>query len=90
MDSLNIETSGIQKRNEDIMKIAILIQCHKNPKQINLLLERLNHPDIDCYLHIDKKADFTDKIIHRKMCLCFRMNSVFRWNGHRFRRLRQR
>ena len=40
------------------MKIAILIQCHKNPKQINLLLERLNHPDIDCYLHIDKKADF--------------------------------
>lgn len=46
------------------MKIAILIQCHKNPKQINLLLERLNHPDIDCYLHIDKKADFTDKIIH--------------------------
>lgn len=48
------------------MKIAILIQCHKNPKQINLLLERLNHPDIDCYLHIDKKADFTDKIIHRE------------------------
>ena len=48
------------------MRIAILIQCHKNPKQINLLLERLNHPDIDCYLHIDKKADFTDKIIHRE------------------------
>ena len=66
------------------MKIAILILCHKNPKQINLLLDKLNHQDIDCYLHIDKKADFTDKIIHRKMCLCFRMNSVFRWNGHRF------
>ena len=48
------------------MRIAILIQCHKNSKQINLLLERLNHPDIDCYLHIDKKADFTDKIIHRE------------------------
>lgn len=30
------------------MKNAILIQYHKNPKQINLLLERLNHPDIDC------------------------------------------
>lgn len=30
------------------MKIAILILCHKNPKQINLLLERSNHPDIDC------------------------------------------
>jgi hypothetical protein len=30
------------------MKIAILIQCHKNPIQMNLLLERLNHLDIDC------------------------------------------
>lgn len=48
------------------MRIAILIQCHKNPKQINLLLERLNHPDIDCYLHIDKKADFADEIVRRE------------------------
>lgn len=48
------------------MKIAVLIQCHKNPQQINLLLERLNHPDIDCYVHVDKKADFADKIIHRE------------------------
>lgn len=48
------------------MKIAVLIQCHKNPEQINLLLNRLNHPDIDCYVHVDKKVDFTDKIIRRK------------------------
>lgn len=48
------------------MKIAILIQCHKNPKQINLLLDKLNHPDIDCYLHIDKKADFAGEIIRRE------------------------
>lgn len=48
------------------MKIAILIQCHKNPIQMNLLLERLNHLDIDYYVHIDKKADFADKIIARK------------------------
>lgn len=47
------------------MKIAILIQCHKNPEQINLLLNRLNHPNIDCYIHVDKKADFIDKIIKR-------------------------
>ena len=40
------------------MKIAVLIQCHKNAKQINFLLNKLNHPDIDCYLHIDKKAYF--------------------------------
>lgn len=47
------------------MKIAVLILCHKNPKQINLLLDKLNHPDIDCYIHIDKKSDFTDKITKR-------------------------
>ena len=47
------------------MKIAILIQCHKNPKQINLLLDKLNHPDIDCYIHIDRKADFSTEIIKR-------------------------
>lgn len=48
------------------MKIAILIQCHKNLTQIDLLLDSLNHPDIDCYIHVDKKADFADKIIKRK------------------------
>lgn len=48
------------------MKIAVLIQCHKNAKQINLLLNKLNHPDIDCYLHIDKKADFEEQVIHRE------------------------
>lgn len=47
------------------MKIAILILCHKNPKQINLLLDKLNHQDIDCYIHIDKKADFANKITKR-------------------------
>ena len=38
----------------------------KNAKQINLLLNKLNHPDIDCYLHIDKKADFEEQVIHRE------------------------
>ena len=44
------------------MKIAALIQCHKNPRQINLLLNKLDHPDIDCFLHVDKKANFVDEI----------------------------
>ncbi len=47
------------------MKIAVLIQCHKNPKQINLLLNQLDHPSIDCYIHIDKKADFANEILKR-------------------------
>ena len=45
------------------MKLAILIQCHKNPEQINRLLERLDHPSVDCFVHIDKKQKFADQII---------------------------
>ena len=37
------------------MKIAYLILCHKNPKQVNLLLQKLLC-DGDCYVHIDKKS----------------------------------
>lgn len=48
------------------MKLAILIQCHKNPEQINRLLERLDHPSVDCFVHIDKKQKFADQIIKRK------------------------
>ena len=47
------------------MKIAIMIQCHANPKQINLLLQRLRHPAVDCFVHIDKNAAFTEKEIGR-------------------------
>ena len=48
------------------MKIAVLIQCHKNSKQINLLLDKLDHPNIDSYIHVDKKAAFADEIVHRE------------------------
>ena len=50
--------------NDQIM-VSICCTAY-NLSLIHILLERLNHPDIDCYLHIDKKADFTDKIIHRE------------------------
>ena len=40
------------------MKIAHIILCHKNPKQVERLLYALAHPAFDFYLHIDKKVDF--------------------------------
>lgn len=48
------------------MRIAVLIQCHKDLQQVNFLLDKLAHPQIDCYVHVDKKADFADKILRRK------------------------
>lgn len=45
------------------MKEAILIQCHKNPDQVNMLLQALQHPDVDIYVHVDKKSDICSEIV---------------------------
>lgn len=44
------------------MKLAMLMLCHKNPEQINMLTKRMNNPDIDFYIHVDKKSDIFDKL----------------------------
>ena len=52
---------------EKNIKIAILLLCHKNPEQINILLEKLENDNIDCFLHIDaKNNDMEEKIISRR------------------------
>lgn len=45
------------------MKLAILIECHKNPKQINAFLETMAHSDITFFIHVDKKSNIKDEII---------------------------
>jgi hypothetical protein len=42
------------------MRIAHIIMAHKNPNQLKRLVERLNHPNFDVYIHIDKKALIDD------------------------------
>jgi hypothetical protein len=39
------------------MKIAFLILAHKNPKQLQMLLDVLKHPAFHFYIHIDKKTN---------------------------------
>ena len=39
------------------MRIAYLILCHKNPSQVELLIDQLDSDDVDFYVHIDKKND---------------------------------
>jgi hypothetical protein len=39
------------------MKIAHLILAHKNPEQLERLLNALDHPSFDFYIHLDKKTD---------------------------------
>ncbi|MGN7824458.1 beta-1,6-N-acetylglucosaminyltransferase [Chitinophaga sp. 22536] len=38
------------------MRIAFIIQVHKQPAQLERLLKRLAHPQVDCYIHIDAKC----------------------------------
>lgn len=39
------------------MRIAHLILAHKNPKQLERLLNAMKHPAFDFYVHIDRKTD---------------------------------
>ena len=39
------------------MKVDFLMQCHKNPKQINLMLKALKHPQVDVFIHVDSKNE---------------------------------
>jgi len=42
------------------MRIAHVILVHKNPAQVLRLVKRLSHPDVDCWMHIDKKCDLSE------------------------------
>lgn len=42
----------------DNRKIAILMLVHKNKEQVERLISRLKHKNIDIFVHIDKKAPF--------------------------------
>lgn len=48
------------------MKQAVLIQCHKKPKQVNLLLNALNDPDLEFFIHVDKKKYISTRNQKRK------------------------
>lgn len=48
------------------MRIALLVQCHCLPKQINMLLDVMNSDDIDIFIHVDKKSDIIKDLTHRE------------------------
>ena len=50
-----------------MMKVAFLMQCHKNPKQINLLLKALKHPQVDVFIHVDSKNENIRETLRRSM-----------------------
>lgn len=47
------------------MKVAHLILTHKNPAQLGILLDMLQHKQFDFYIHVDKKSNL-QHFIHLK------------------------
>ncbi len=41
------------------MKLAHVILAHAHPGHLRRMIGRLSHPDSDCYVHVDAKADIT-------------------------------
>ncbi|ASZ13138.1 beta-1,6-N-acetylglucosaminyltransferase [Chitinophaga pendula] len=42
------------------MKLAFIILAHKNPAQLQRLLLRLQHTQVDCYVHVDAKCNIDE------------------------------
>ena len=40
------------------MKIAILLLAHKNKEQVERLISKLNHRNVDIFVHLDRKCSF--------------------------------
>ena len=47
------------------MKLAVLIQCHKCPEQINRLLGVMKREEVEFFIHVDRKSDIADEIVKR-------------------------
>lgn len=41
------------------IKVAILLLAHKNKNQVERLIHKLSHKNVDIFVHIDKKASFS-------------------------------
>jgi hypothetical protein len=43
-------------------RMAYAIQCHKNPEQLNKLIEKISDEDVDIFIHVDKKSSIMNLI----------------------------
>jgi hypothetical protein len=59
---IKICLESIIRKNEGNSMIAAMIMCHKNLEQVNRLVQALSHPEIDIFIHIDKKCKEENRI----------------------------
>ncbi len=63
------------------MKLAILLLCHTNPKQVKMFVTAMNHPNITIFVHVDKKStqNFSELEDERVILLPETMRCDVRW-----------
>ncbi|RSK43151.1 beta-1,6-N-acetylglucosaminyltransferase [Hymenobacter rigui] len=66
------------------MKIAHLILAHKNSRQLGRLLGALAHPDVTCYVHLDRKTDAAPFLwlANRSRVHFTRTRNAITWGGY--------
>ena len=47
------------------MKLAVLMQCHKDPWQINRCFDVMKHQDVEFFVHVDRKSNILNDIEKR-------------------------
>jgi hypothetical protein len=70
------------------MKVAHLIMVHKNPEQVERLLTALAHEGVDCFLHLDRKADMREYayLANRPNVYFTPRRFLVHWASYRFTR----
>lgn len=56
------------------MKIAFIMLAHKNPNQINLLINKLDSNDNDFYIHLDAKSEIENQICRKDNVILLPLN----------------
>lgn len=64
-----------------MVRIAYMIQAHKNPQALNKLIAALNYESVDFYVHIDSKSDIDKDIVVRSNVFVLQDRIDVKW-GH--------
>ena len=64
------------------MNMAIIMQCHRNPEQINKIIDFFDDNEIDIYIHIDKKSNIKKYIKKNKNVNILNNSEDVRWGQY--------
>jgi len=66
------------------MRIAHILIAHKNPSQLERLIKKMQYPEFDFYIHIDKKVDIQNFLYLKDIARVFFIEKRIKcsWGGY--------